>query len=199
MFAVTKVHSQCGFSIVHKRLWPTRLSHSGFERQISIQPNPPIPPKNLASYSGRPEYDHVKALSQHLKSVNVSRTPITVILYIPLSQVCNAFRAQVWASKPREANLRLVQISASRFFAGSFFIIRDIWIATWHNALAILGLWSRPSSNVCTSVWFNIIKRGYCLVVGVETYVVTDLFLNSVFKCFRNIKVVINMTVINTV
>jgi len=37
------------------------------------------------------------------------------------------------------------------------------------------------------------------MLLGVETYVVTYLSLNSVFKCFRNIKVVINMTGVNTV
>ena len=48
------------------------------------------------------------------------------------------------------------------------------------------------------SDWFNTIKRGYCMLVGVEMYLVTDLSLNSVFKCFRNIQVVINMTAVNT-
>jgi len=36
------------------------------------------------------------------------------------------------------------------------------------------------------------------MLVGVETYLVTDLYLNLVFKCFRNIQVVINMTGVNT-
>ena len=133
LFAVTKAHSQCGFSIVHKRLWPTRLSHSRFERQISIQPNPP-PSKEPCQLQWK------AWVWPRLKSVNVSRTPITVILYFPVSQASNVFRAQEWTCGPRDAHLCLVQISASRFFAGSFFIIRDMWNATWHNALAILGL-----------------------------------------------------------
>ena len=55
------------------------------------------------------------------------------------------------------------------------------------------------SCNVSSSAWFNTVKRAYCVAVGVETYVATDLSLNSVFKCFRNIKVVINVTGVNTV
>lgn len=152
LFAVTKAHSQCGFSIVHKRLWPTRLSHSGFKRQTSIQPNlPPSPPKNLFSYSGRPEYDHVKALGQHLKSVNASRTPITVILPIPVSQASNAFRAREWANGPTEANLYLVHISASRFLAGSFFYNPWHMYTNMAQCASHTRCWS--SSNVCAGVF----------------------------------------------
>jgi len=65
-----------------------------------------------------------------------------------VSQASNAFRAQEWAHVPREANLRFVRVSASSFFAGFFLLIFFLFYgpwnpwctATWHNALAMLGL-----------------------------------------------------------
>jgi len=59
-----------------------------------------------------------------------------------MSQAGNAFRAQEWANGSKAANLRLMRISASSLTTGSFFMIRGMCIATWHNALAmpVLGL-----------------------------------------------------------
>jgi hypothetical protein len=50
-------------------------------------------------------------------------------------------------------------------------------------------------ANVC----FNTFSLNIVMLVGDETYVVTDLPLNTVFKCYRNIQVVVNKTGVNTV
>lgn len=177
---MTKAYSQCGFSIVHKWLWTTRLSHSGFKVNID---------------SGRPEYDHVQALSQHLKYVNVvnvSRTP------------CHR-RAMRFVRRngqtDHESKRALGADLSQQLFC--WFVFYDPWHVYRNMAQCAshAGGWlhRRCVPHEASSVWFNTVKRGYCMLVGVETYVVTDLSLNSVFKCSRNIQAVINMTGVNTV
>ena len=95
-----------------------------------------------------------------------------------MSQVNNAFRAREWANGPRKANLRLVQISASSFFAGSFFMIRGMCIAPWHNARVMFGLGFLDVVSYMRVLVFGSTRRSV-LLVGDESYIVTDLSLNS--------------------
>jgi hypothetical protein len=86
------------------------------------------------------------------------------------------------------------------FFGGRAFY--DPWHVYRTMAQCASHAWSWCCRRlICevANVRFNPFILDIVMLVGDETYVVTDLPLNTVFKCCRNIQVVINKTGVNTV